>query len=144
MVTIKTQSEIKIIADGGHRLGQVMDMLIEAAKPGVRGDQLETLARSAILNFGGKPAFLNYSPEPSGTPFPAALCLSLNDTIVHGIPKNTKELKEGDLVKLDIGMQFKGLFTDMARTVVIGTPTAEQKELITAAKEAFFGWTKNG
>lgn len=142
MVTIKTQSEIKIIADGGHRLRQVMDMLIAAAKPGIRGEQLETLTRSAILNFGGKPAFLNYSPDPEGAPFPAALCLSLNGTVVHGIPKNTGALKNGDLVKLDIGMQFKGLFTDMARTIVIGNSTAEQKELIVAAKEAFLAGLK--
>lgn len=142
MVTIKTQSEIKIIADGGHRLRQVMDMLIEAVKPGVSGEQLELLTRSAILNFGGKPAFLNYSPDPGDQPFPAALCLSLNDTIVHGIPKNTKVIQEGDLIKLDIGMEFRGLYTDMARTVVAGEPTTTQKELIIAAKEAFLAGLK--
>lgn len=142
MVTIKTQQEIKTIADGGHRLNQVMDILLSALKPGIRGDQLEKVTQSAILNFGGKPAFLNYSPGPGEPPFPAALCLSLNDTIVHGIPKRSVVIKEGDLVKLDIGMKFKGLYTDMARSAVVGTATPEQKKLITTAKEAFLAGLK--
>ncbi|MCX6737457.1 MAG: type I methionyl aminopeptidase [Candidatus Parcubacteria bacterium] len=142
MVTIKTKQEIKTIAEGGYRLNQVMNILLSSLEPGIRGDQLEKLTQSAILNFGGKPAFLNYSPGPGEPPFPAALCLSLNDVIVHGIPKSTVIIKEGDLVKLDIGMEFKGLYTDMARSIVVGTATPEQKKLIATAKEAFLAALK--
>jgi methionyl aminopeptidase len=142
MVTIKTKQEIRTIAEGGHRLAQVMETLLAVLKSGIRGDQLEKLTQSAILNFGGKPAFLNYSPGPGEPPFPAALCLSLNDVIVHGIPKSTVIIKEGDLVKLDIGMEFKGLYTDMARSIVVGTATPEQKKLIATAKEAFLAALK--
>jgi methionyl aminopeptidase len=137
MATIKTKQEIKILAEGGHRLNQVMEILLTALRPGLRGDQLEKLTQSAIANFGGKPAFLNYSPNPGEPPFPAALCLSLNDTVVHGIPKSTVILKEGDLIKLDIGMEFRGLYTDMARSAVVGASNPQQRKLMATAKEAF-------
>jgi len=136
VVSVKKPQEIKILKEGGHRLALVMAELKKYLKPGQTGDKIDKLARSLILNYGGKPSFLNYKPPWAPEPFPASLCLSKNETVVHGLPNKGLLINSGDIVTLDIGLEYKGLFTDMAETVPIGEVEPRLKYLIRITKEA--------
>lgn len=103
---IKTSEEQARLRESGKRLARVLKAVIEATRPGVSTKELDTLAEQLIRAEGGIPIFKGYGSE-SGTPFPAALCTSLNDEVVHGIPSTKRIIKDGDLVKLDIGMRFE-------------------------------------
>ena len=113
MITIKTQEEIKIIAEGGKILANTLKELQKMANPGITTLELDRAAEALILSAGAKPAFKGYDG------FPYSLCASLNENIVHGLP-SSYILKEGDLLKLDLGVIYKGFNTDMAVTVAIG------------------------
>jgi methionyl aminopeptidase len=112
-------------------------------KPGVTSFYLEKRLRDLIEEGGDKPAFLNYKPRGARRPYPAALCLSVNDAIVHGIP-NEKEivLNDGDIVSIDFGLVHKGMITDMAYTMPVGNITKEAKELLAATEEAMYAGIK--
>ncbi len=110
---LKTLQEIELMREGGHRLAQILDVLEKAVKPGIKTWDLEILARELIKQHEAKPSFLNYHK------FPAALCVSINEEIVHGVPSE-RLLQEGDLVKLDLGIYYQGFHTDSARSVVAG------------------------
>src|SRR4051812_24632918 len=106
---IKTPEEIDTIAQGGKILH---DILLEAAKlvkPGTSTAELNDFAESEIMKAGGVPSFKDYGPKDN--PYPVGLCTSINDVVVHGIPSNNVILKEGDIISLDIGMEYKGMFT---------------------------------
>lgn len=129
MLDRKNPSEIKVLQTGGHKLATVLHKVVDSVKPGATGLELDALAEKLILAAGGQPAFKGYNN------FPNALCVSVNDTIVHGIPNN-KPFKEGDTVGLDLGMRYKGLYTDMAVTVGVGRISAEAEKLLYATKKA--------
>jgi len=112
---IKTDEEIGNLRESGHRLAEVMDELLAAAVPGTTTGRLGELAEELIRQKGGIPVFKGYGAE-WGKPFPAAVCTSVNHEIVHGIPSSDRVLREGDLLKLDIGLRFRGMVSDMART----------------------------
>src|ERR1035437_4698443 len=114
MIIIKTSEEIEIIREGGKHLATVLYKIKEIIKPGVSTKDLDMQAEKLIREMGDTPAFLNYRPEGASTPFPAALCVSVNDEVVHGIPKKNRILKEGDIVSIDLGKNLKELFSDMA------------------------------
>ena len=110
---IKTEKEREILREGGKRLAGVLKTLEEMVKPGVTTQDLEDEARRLIEELGDRPATLNYTPRGSARPFPAALCVSINDVIVHGIPnENPKTLQEGDIVSIDCLLEHDGLITD--------------------------------
>jgi methionyl aminopeptidase len=132
---IKTKKEIGALAEGGTRLAEILQKVAEAVKPGVTTKELDRLAESLILSSSGTPSFKGYYIQGS-PPFPASLCTSVNEEIVHGIPSETRVLTEGDIVGLDIGMRFKGLYTDTAITVGVGTVTADSQKLMAATREA--------
>ena len=132
---LKSPKEIEILRVGGRRLAEIVATLAAAVRPNMNTAQLETLAREQIVAAGGKPAFLNYQPMGAKRPFPAALCLSVNDEIVHGIP-GERVLLEGDIVTLDLGLEYQGMFTDMAMTVPVGEVSAEARQLIDVTAEA--------
>ncbi|MBP9821891.1 MAG: type I methionyl aminopeptidase [Candidatus Pacebacteria bacterium] len=111
---IKTPQQIELMREGGHILAEVLDVLVASAKAGIQTKDLDAMARDLIIARGAKPAFLNYNG------FPASLCVSINEEIVHGLPSERK-LKDGDLVKLDLGVLHKGFYTDSARSVIIGS-----------------------
>ncbi|MDO8574762.1 MAG: type I methionyl aminopeptidase [bacterium] len=136
MITIKTKEEIEILKEGGKILAEVLRELAELAKPGVSTGFLDQKAREMILARGAEPAFLNYHPAFMDKPYPAALCASLNNVIVHGLPSEKNILKEGDILKLDLGVKYKNLFTDAAITVGIGELTEEKQKLIDITKQA--------
>ncbi len=129
----KTKKDIKILTEGGARLAQVMRELSKMCFPGTIASDLDSYADERIKKLGGKPSFKGFGPV--GREFPNALCVSPNETVVHGIPHRNLEFKEGDLVGLDLGMEYKGLFTDHAITVPIGNISPENLHLLNVAKE---------
>ena len=136
---IKTLEEIEIMREGGRKLAAVLDILKKEAKPGVRTKDLDKLAEKLILGEGGAPSFKGYKGARDQYPFPATVCISVNDEVVHGLP-GERALRNGDIVGLDIGMKYKNLFTDMAETVIIGNPPAGGDEtgekLVRVTREA--------
>ncbi len=135
-VIIKTQKQIDIIKEGGKILARVLDKVSKKAKVGVSTYLLDKYAYDLIKEEGGIPAFLNYRPEGAPSAFPATICISVNNEIVHGIPSKTRILKEGDIVSLDLGLKYKGLFTDHAVTVPVGKISKKDKQLIDDTREA--------
>jgi methionyl aminopeptidase len=135
-IIIKTEEEIKKIREGGKILANVLQKVASHVKPGISTFELDVKASLYIKEAGGKSPFLNYKPEGELHPFPASICISVNDEIVHGIPKKEKILKEGDIVSLDLGLEYKGLFTDHAITIPVGKISDKDRKLIEATKEA--------
>ena len=136
MITIKTKEEIEILKEGGTILAEVLKKISEFAKPGVSTGFLNEKAREMILARSAQPSFEGYRPGFSDRPYPAALCVSLNNVVVHGVPSEKVILKEGDILKLDLGVKYKNLFTDAAITIGIGKMTDEKNKLINVTKRA--------
>ena len=136
MALIKTEIEIETLREGGKILAAVLKLLAQRAAPGVSTWELEELAREEIKKAGAEPAFLGYSPEKSLPPYPAAICASVNEEVVHSIPEKKKMLWEGDVVSLDLGIKYHDLYTDAAVSVPVGKVSADAERLIAAAKEA--------
>jgi methionyl aminopeptidase len=135
MIKLKTQEEIAVLKEGGRRLAFILEKIKTKAKAGVKTIDLEKLAQRLIAEGGDEPAFLNYRPQGAPKPYPAALCVSVNEEIVHGLPGG-RVLKEGDVVGLDLGLVHDGLFTDMAITVPIGKISGRAQKMIWVAEEA--------
>ncbi len=134
MLTLKTPEEIEIMAEGGRRLGEILRLLASEVRPGLTTKKLDRMAYEMIHRAGAKPAFLHYRPAGARRAYPYTLCTSVNDVVVHGQPSGYV-LKEGDLVKLDLGLFYKGFATDAAITVPVGEVSREAKKLMAAAKE---------
>ncbi len=130
MITVKTLEEIKVLRKGGKILASVLYQVAEKAKPGIATTELDEWAEKLIRENGGEPSFKNYKTFQDKIPFPASLCVSVNNEIVHGIPSKDRILKEGDIVSLDLGMKYKNLYTDMAITVGVGKINKQAKKLI--------------
>jgi len=135
-VIIKTPEEIEIIREGGKILAKILLKASKMVKPGISTYDLDQYVYKLIKEGGDTPAFLNYKPEGAPSAFPASLCVSVNNEIVHGIPNRNKILKEGDIVSLDLGIKHKGLFTDHAVTVPVGKICAKDKKLLEATKKS--------
>jgi methionyl aminopeptidase len=133
---VQNDKQIETLRQGGKILAQVLDLVAKRVKPGVSAAELDVLAEKEIRARGGEPSFKNYAAQKGDPAFPASLCVSVNDEVVHGIPRKNKILKNGDIVGLDLGVKFKGLFTDAAITVPVGNVGDEHLKLIQAAKES--------
>jgi methionyl aminopeptidase len=136
MITIKSEKEIRILQQGGRILAKVLKTVAKNVRPGISTDMLDKLAFKLIKEAGGTPAFLHYKATFMSKEFPTSLCVSINDVIVHGIPDAKTFLKEGDIVSLDIGMVYKGLYTDTALTVPVGKVNPRYLKLMKVTKEA--------
>ena len=136
MITIKTKEEIEILREGGKHLATVLYKLKEKVVPGISTKELDTYTEKIIYEMGDSPAFLNYRPEGANIPYPASLCISVNDEVVHGIPNKNRILKEGDIVSLDLGIKHQGLFTDMAITVPVGVISAQNQTLLEVTEQS--------
>lgn len=132
----KTPEEIETLRQGGRRLAVILRDLAGAARPGVSTKDLDTMAERMIRDAGGDPVFKGYRIPAVKTPFPASICVSINDEVVHGIPRENRILAEGDVVSIDIGMRWNGLVTDMALTIGMGKISADAERLIRATREA--------
>ena len=130
MITIKTKEEIEILLEGGKKLAKIMKEISQKAEPGLKTMELDKIAEVLILKAGGEPSFKNYQTKDDRIPYPASLCVSLNDEVVHGLPSEKIILKNGDIVSLDLGMKYKGFYTDIALTLGMGKIDRLAKKLI--------------
>jgi len=137
MIEIKTPQEIEIMEEGGRILAKIMKELEKRVRPGITTMELEKLAESLILKAGGKCSFKGYKSKDgeSARAYPFCLCTSVNEEIVH-VPPSNRVLREGDVLKIDIGMFYKGFHTDMAITVPVGKVSFEAQRLIRVTKKA--------
>jgi len=143
MITIKTKEEIEILREGGKRLAFILQEVGKAAKPGVLTSELNDLANKLARENGDIPSTLNYKPKGAKRAYPAGICVSINDEIVHGIPnENPKTLKDGDIVSLDMCLTHKGLVTDSAITVPVGRIDPVAAKLLGVTKEALYSGIK--
>lgn len=131
-VTIKSAREIELMRESGRLLSIVHDELGKALKPGMTTKEIDRLGEEIIRSFGCVPNFLNYNG------YPASICVSVNDEVVHGIPSKKRRIQEGDIVSLDAGLIYKGYHSDAARTHAVGEVSKEARQLIDVTRECFF------
>ncbi len=129
MIVIKSPSEIKQMAKACRIAAETLNLVCEMARPGIKTLNLNRAAEAYIVERGAKPAFKGYRG------YPAALCVSVNDGVIHGIP-SSMVLKDGDVLSVDVGVLIDGFYGDSARTVIIGQGTAEVKRLVKVTYEA--------
>lgn len=130
-VTVKSASEIALMREAGRLLEIVHDELANMIKPGISTLDIDREGERLIRSLGCVPNFLNYNG------YPASICVSVNDEVVHGIPKKSRFLKEGDIVSLDAGLIYKGWHSDAARTYGVGQISPEAQKLIDVTRESF-------
>ncbi|MCG2690078.1 type I methionyl aminopeptidase [Candidatus Parcubacteria bacterium] len=136
IIPLKTKKEIDLMREGGKLLAQIMAQLQEKAIEGVSTKDLNEIAEALIFDYNAKPAFKNYQAKKEKNLFPFALCVSVDDVVVHGAPSNYV-LRKGDIVGLDLGLEYKGYFTDMAITLIVGEANSpEAVKLVKTAKKA--------
>ncbi len=116
---IKTASEISAMRESGRMLATILDLLKSQVEPGLATKQLADIAARELKALGGEPSFLGYQG------FPDVLCVSLNNEVVHGIPRADRIIRQGDIVSLDFGVTYRGMITDAARSVIAGKPLNE-------------------
>ena len=129
MIVLKSPAEIEIMRQAGRILADIMDTLIDKVKPGITTLELDKIAEAQLKKSGATPAFKGYRG------FPRSICVSVNEEVVHGIP-GARYLLEGDIVSIDIGVRYNGLYSDSAVTVAVGAVDNEKQRLINTAKEA--------
>lgn len=135
MIRLKSAADIETLARGGAILARVVKEVAAAVAPGVTTQSLNDLAADRIAAAGGRPSFLNYRPDTNPLAYPASLCVSINDEIVHGIP-SPRTIASGDVVTIDLGLEYEGRFTDHAVTVIAGRGSHEDQALVWATAEA--------
>lgn len=131
-VAIKSAREIELMRESCKRLEEVFDELQNVVKPGISTWDINKYGEELIRQRGGIPNFLHYNG------YPASICTSVNEEVVHGIPRKDRILNEGDIISLDAGMIFKGYHSDAARTYAVGKISAECQKLMDVTKQAFF------
>lgn len=135
MAKLKNTEEIVHLRESGKRLARVLLAVRDAIAPGVTTGELDRLAEKLIREGGDIPPFKGYTPHGARRPFPASLCVSVNDEIVHGIP-GERVIEEGDIVSIDLGVTHQGLITDSALSVVVGDAPKEVRKLVERTHEA--------
>ena len=131
-VTIKSAREIELMREAGRLLAEVHDELAAFIRPGISTKDIDKLGEKLIREKGCIPNFLNYHG------YPASVCVSVNDEVVHGIPNKHRILQDGDIVSLDAGLIYKGYHSDAARTHAVGTISKEAQQLIDVTRQSFF------
>ncbi len=131
-ISIKSEKEIERMRESGRILANVLKELESFVRPGISTFDIDKKCREVIKGYGCIPSFLDYNG------FPASLCVSVNDEVVHGIPDKEHILREGDIVSLDCGVIYKGYHSDAARTVPVGEITKEAAKLIEVTKQSFY------
>ena len=131
-ITIKSRSEIEKMREAGRLLAIVHEEMAKHVRPGISTMELNRIGDDKIRSFGCIPSFLNYEG------YPASICISVNDRVVHGIPSRHEILKEGDIVSLDAGLIYQGYHSDAARTWAVGEITPEARKLVDVTQQSFF------
>ncbi|MFH8569307.1 type I methionyl aminopeptidase [Streptomyces sp. NPDC017993] len=135
MVEIKTDAALEAMREAGRVVGQALAAVREAAGVGVSLRDLDATARTVLTKAGARSPFLGYRPSFASTPFPAVICTSVNDAVVHGVPTDYR-LRDGDLVSIDCGAELDGWTGDAAISFTVGTPRPADLDLIDATQEA--------
>ena len=136
MSLIKTPEEIAILKEGGIILSETLRAIRGACVAGVTSEELDRMAQDLLAARGATPSFLDYRISPREPGYPGALCVSINEEVVHGLPVPARTIKDGDIVGLDIGCWYKGLCTDMATSVCVGNANPRIRELADDTREA--------
>ncbi len=131
MITLKTPEELQKMREGNRMVTEIMARLLDTVRPGIATSELDQLAEVLIRRRNAKPAFKGYRG------YPATICASVNEVVVHGIP-NDRVLREGDILSIDLGLSFEGYFADIARTVPVGQVSVQAQRLLEASRKAFF------
>ena len=134
MTILKNIEDINKLREGGKILASVLYEAAGMSVSGIKTIELDKLAEKRIREAGGRPSFKNYKTADDKIPYPASLCVSINEEVVHGVP-GERILKDGDIVSLDLGMEYKGFYTDMAITFPVGKASEQAKKLIETTKE---------
>ena len=132
MLTLKSKREIAIMKEAGKIVELAHIAVRDAIKPGISTYELDKIAYEVITSHGAIPSFLNYNG------FPNSICASINEVVIHGIPSRNIKLKDGDIISIDIGAQYKGYHGDAARTIPVGNVNAEKLKLIEVTKKSLF------
>lgn len=132
MIQLKNPQQIKEMREAGRITGEALLVARENIREGISTYELDSIIRNYIEKCGAKPSFLGYGG------FPGSACISINDEVIHGIPSKKRFLKEGDIVKVDVGAYYKGYHGDAARTIPVGKVSAEAEKLIRVTRESFF------
>lgn len=136
MIQIKSEQEINLIRQAGKKLARILDEIKKQVRPGVTTAQLDKFTEELIIKLGARPAFKGYRG------FPANICASINEEIVHGIPGN-RVIKDGDIVSIDVGIKLDGYFADAAFTMPLGRVNNNLNKLIDITRKALFAGIKN-
>ena len=132
MISLKSEHEINLMRAAGRLTGMTLDAVEKVIKPGITTEEIDAFAEKFIRSYGGVPSFLDYRG------FPASICASVNDVVVHGIPSKKIKLREGDIISIDIGVQLEGYHGDAARTFGAGEISDKAKKLIEVTRQCFF------
>ena len=132
MISIKNEKEIELMRTAGNITAAVLDEISKHIRPGISTLELDKIANMFIIDKGAKPAFLRYNG------FPNSICTSIDDVVVHGIPKADTILEEGQIIGIDVGVKYQGFCGDAARTFAIGTISEDKQKLLRVTKECFF------
>jgi methionyl aminopeptidase len=136
MIYLKSESEIEKMRTSAQIVSRTLAEVAKHIKPGVTTAKLDSIAEDFIKKEGGRPAFKGYGPKQN--PFPATLCISINEEVVHGIPSEKRELKEGDIVSIDCGVEKNGYFGDHAYTFAVGECESEKIKLLRITLESLY------
>lgn len=131
-ITIKSPREIELMREAGRLLGQVHDELAKIVRPGISTKEIDRVCEEIIRSYGCTPNFLHYQG------YPASVCVSVNEEVVHGIPRETRIIQEGDIVSLDTGLIYQGYHSDAARTHAVGEISPAARKLIEVTRQSFF------
>ena len=137
MIQLKNSQQISAMMEAGRITGEALLLAREHIREGVSTFEIDKIIREYIERCGAKPSFLGYGG------FPGSACISINDEVIHGIPSKSRILKEGDIVKVDVGAFYKGFHGDSARTIPVGRVSDEAEKLIRVTRESFFAGVEN-
>lgn len=135
MITLKSEAEIEKLYRANQIVAEILSRLAEEVKPGIDTLILDTIAESMCRKMGAVPAFLNY---PGAVPYPASICASINEEVVHGIPSKKRVLAKGDIISIDFGVEIDGYFGDSALTLSVGKVNEEAEKLMDTTRRALF------
>lgn len=132
MISIKNSIQIAAMKDAGRITGEALLAARDALREGMTTYELDKIVHDTIVHAGAKPSFLGYAG------FPGSACISINDEVIHGIPSKKRVIRNGDVVKIDVGAYYKGVHGDAARTIAVGDVSPTARELIRVTRESFF------